>query len=280
MNSFLNFRIVADSAADVSSTDTVNFCSAPLKIFAGEREFIDNDNLDVEEMVDHLKGHKGKSSSSCPNPDEWLEAFGDAEYVFGVTLSSNISGSYNAAMIAKDIYEAEHPERKVFIVDSLSAGPQEKLIVEKLEELITSGKDFDTICKEITAYQKKTGILFMLESLTNFANNGRVSPAVAKIAGLLGICLICKASDEGTIEPLDKCRGVKKSISAMVEHLKAVGYSGGKICISHCFNLEGATQLKNKILEVFHNAEIAIIQTGGLCSFYAERGGLLLGFET
>ena len=280
MNNNLNFRIVADSAADVTELKTVDFCAAPLKIRAGEREFYDTPSLDIAEMVDYLKAYKGKSTSSCPNPDEWLAAFGDAKYVFGVTLSSNISGSYNAAMIAKNIYETEYPERRVFIVDSLSAGPEETILVEKLEELITAGNDFDSICREITAYHKKTGVLFMLESLTNFANNGRVSHAVAKIAGLLGINIVGTASDEGTLAPTDKCRGLKKSIATIIRHLKSAGYTGGKLRIAHCFNPDGALALKNGIINTFKTAEIIISATGGLCSFYAERGGLLVGYET
>ncbi len=280
MNSFSKFRIVADSAADIASTGDIPFCAAPLKICAGEREFTDNADLDIAEMVDYLKSHKGKSTSSCPNPEDWLAAFGDGELIFGVTLSSNISGSYNAAMIAKNIYEAEHPERRVFIVDSLSAGPEQTVIAEKLCELIHSGLDFDGICGEITEYQKRTGVLFILESLNNFANNGRVSHAVAKIVGLLGICIVGKASDIGTLEPMHKCRGFKKSVEAVIAELKKAGYAGGKLRIAHCFNQSGAAELKAAIAAAFERAQIVISKTGWLCSFYAEKGGLLIGFET
>ncbi len=280
MNSLIsNLRIVADSAADVISLDGIEFASAPLKIIAGDREFLDTPDLDIAEMVDYLKTYKGKSTSSCPNPDEWLLAFGDAQFVLGVTLSGNISGSHNAAQIAKEIYESEHPDRRVFIVDSLSAGPEETLLVNKLAELAKSGLDFDSICREITEYQQRTGILFVLESLTNFANNGRVSHAVAKIAGLLGICIVCKASDEGTIEPIHKCRGMNKSMDTIISELKSVGYSGGRVCIAHCYNNDGALEMKKRITDVFGDADITIIQTGGLCSYYAERGGILVGYE-
>ncbi len=247
---------------------------------SNEREFIDTKELDVAEMVDYLKKFDGKSTSSCPNPDEWLKAFGEEKNVLAVTITSGLSGSYNAAQIAKQIYEAEHPDRKVFVVDSLSAGPGEAILVEKLEELIMSGLSFEDICKEIKAYQKKTGLLFILQSLTNFANNGRVSPTVAKIAGFLSICIVGKASDEGTLEPLKKCRGIKNSIEAIVNLLKDNGYKGGKVLIAHCFNESGANELKQLILDKFHDAEIKIYKTKGLCSFYAEKGGLLVGYET
>jgi DegV family protein with EDD domain len=279
-NKYNSFRIVADSAADLFALNNVPFSSAPLKIITDEKEFCDNKDINVAEMVDYLKTYKGKSTSSCPNPDEWLKAFGDSQYIFAVAITSGLSGSFNAAMAAKEIYETEHPDRRVFVIDSLSAGPGEAIIVEKLEELITDGKDFDTISKEIIEYKEKTGLLFVLQSLTNFANNGRISPAVAKIAGLLGICIVGKASDQGTLQPLDKCRGLKKSLDAILGNLIANGFNGGKIRIAHCFNENGANELKFKILERFNTADIEIHKTQGLCSFYAEKGGILVGYET
>ncbi len=279
-HTFSQFRIVADSAADLFTLPQVPFAAAPLKVVTAETEYLDVEGLDVAQMVEELKVYKGKSGSSCPNAQEWLNAFGDAKYVFGVTLTSGMSGSYNAARIAAQIYEEEYPDRHVFLVDSLSAGPGETLLVEKLEELIVAGHSFEDICQEITAYQKKTGLVFMLESLTNFANNGRVSPAVAKIAGLLGINIVGKASTEGTLEPMDKCRGLKKAMEAIIKHLQSRGFQHGKIRIAHCFNESGANSLKDRILETFGSADIKIYKTNGLCSFYAEKGGLLVGYET
>ncbi len=279
-NNFNNFRIVADSAADLFTLDAVPFSVASLKIITDEKEFHDTKDLNVSEMVDYLKTYKGKSSSSCPNPDEWLEAFGDSKFVFAVAITSGMSGSCNSAEIAKSIYESEHPERKVFVVDSLSAGPGQAILVEKLHELIVSGLDFDSICNKIKEYQKRTNLLFVLQSLTNFSNNGRVSPAVAKIAGILGICIVGTASQSGTLEPLQKCRGLSKSLDAIVDTLKSSGFAGGKILIAHCFNESGANELKNRILSKFKTANIKIYKTHGLCSFYAEKGGILVGFET
>lgn len=154
-NNFSQFRIVADSAADLFTLAKVPFCAAPLKVVTAEKEYLDVPGLDIAGMVEELKVYNGKSGSSCPNTDEWLNAFGDAEYVFGVTLTSGLSGSYNAAQIAKQVYEEEHPDRHVFLVDSLSAGPGETILVEKLEELIVSGLSYGDICQEIKEYQKR-----------------------------------------------------------------------------------------------------------------------------
>ena len=273
------FKIVADSSADILSLDKINFESVPLKIITGDREFTDTPDLNVEEMVHCLAHHKGRSSSSCPNPDEWLKAFGDSEYVFCVPISANISGSSNSASIAKDMYEDKHPDRRVYVVNTLSAGPEMKLIVEKLCELISEGKDFDTVCREIEEYTKKTGLLFLLESVKNFANNGRINPIIAKGIGLLGIRLLGKASDEGQLELLEKCRGADKAYDSILQQLRAHGCNGGKLRITHCFNETGAAKLRDKLLSEYPNADISVYECRGLCSFYAEKHGMLIGYE-
>ena len=119
----------------------------------------------------------------------------------------------------------------------------------------------------------------MLKSLKNFAANGRVSPAVAKIAGVLGICIVGKASDAGTLEPTNKCRGESNSLGAFVEHLKEAGLCKGKVRLAHCMNEAAANDLKKRILALLPNVDIKIHACRGLCSYYAEKGGLLVGFE-
>lgn len=272
-------KIVADSSANLMELKTVAFDAAPMKVITAEREFVDDQNLDLGEMVSFFKSYKGRSQSSCPNPEDWLNTFGDAEDIFCVAITSGLSGSYNSACIAKEMYETEHPGRRVFVIDSLSAGPELTLIVEKLEELIGEGKSFEEICAYITDYQKKTGLFFMLESLNNFAANGRVSPAVAKIAGVLGIRIVGKASDVGTLEPTDKCRGEEKSLTTILKHLKENGLKAGKVQLAHCQNEAAANKLKSMIEAELPEVTVNIGINLGLCSFYAEKGGLLVGFE-
>lgn len=274
-----NTIIVADSSADLPQLKAIPFRSAPLKIITRDNEYVDDDTLNVAEMVNDLQHYKGKSSTSCPNPDEWLRTFGDAENVFCFTITATLSGSYNAAMSAKKIYEEEHPGRRVFVFNSLTAGPEIVLMIEKAEELIMAGKSYEEICAEIVAYQLKTGLLFILESMKNLANNGRVSPLVAKAAGLLGIRVVGKASDRGDLEPLDKVRGIDKALDALVKRMKSLGSEGGKVRIAHCFNEEAALKLKEMITNEFKKVQIEIYKCKGLCSFYAEKGGMLVGFE-
>lgn len=277
--SLTNVKIVADSSSDVLSMTDIPFASAPLKIITSEKEYTDNTDLDVAQMVEDLQNYKGRSSTSCPSPSDWVDSFGDAQYIFCVSITSALSGCYNSAVIAKNEYESNYPQRRVFVIDSLSTGPEMQLIIEKLREYIKKGYDFDEICEKIMEYKKHTGLIFMLESMKNLANNGRVSPIVAKAAGLLGIRVVGKASAGGELEPLEKCRGEKKALSAIVEIMKNQGAVGGRVLIGHCFNDSVAKKLKELIEQEFENVRIRLYRLRGLCSFYAEKGGILIGFE-
>ncbi len=274
----MNMKIVADSSANLITVADGSFVSVPLTLRTDEREFVDNEALDIKEMTDYLSNYKGKSGSACPSSQDWLEAFGDAEEVYAVAITSNLSGSFNALRIAKEEYEEEHPDRKVCIIDSLSAGAELKLIIEKIQELKSEGKTFEEVSKTISEYQEKTHLIFCLKSLTNLANNGRVSPAVAKIAGVLNI-LVVGIAQEGVLEQKEKARGEKKAMAAIQNIMNELNYDGGKVIIDHCFNEKDANKLKELILAAYPNADVRLAETRGLCSFYAEVGGLMIGFE-
>jgi DegV family protein with EDD domain len=274
-----NIKIVADSSCDMFSLKSTPFATAPMKVITNDREFVDDEGIDVSLMVDYLGKYKGRSKSSCPNTADWLAAFGDADEVFCVTITSGLSGSYNSALVVARLYEQKDTTKRVFVIDTLSAGPELTLIIEKLEQLISDGLGFDEICGAITDYTKKTGLIFMLKSLKNFANNGRVSPIVAKLIGIAGICIVGRASEVGTLEPMHKCRGERRSLETLVSELEKAGFGSGKISIGHCRNEAAAKQLSAMILEKFKDAKIEIHPFRGLCSFYAEDGGVLVGYE-
>ena len=275
-----SFKIVADSSADsIFYNSTIPFESVPLKIIAGDKEYVDTKELDIKAMVEHLKSYKGKSSTACPSVVDYIDAFGDAENIICVTITGTLSGSYNAACIAKEEYLSKYPNRNVHIINSLSAGPELKLIIEKAEELIKNDTPFDDICKKLDEYLSTTGLVFSLECLNNLARNGRCNPIVAKAAGLLGIRIVGRASNIGDLQPLDKPRGAEKAYSKVFDRMLSEGYKGGKVRIDHCFNKDGANTVKKLIKAMFKNADIKIDTTYGLCSFYAENGGMLVGFE-
>ena len=272
-------KIVTDSSSDLLSLEGVAFGSAPLKIITAQKEYVDDQSLNVAEMANDLSAYKGRSSTSCPNTGEWLEAFGDTKYVFCVTITATLSGSYNSAVLAKNYYEELYPDRKVFVLNSLTAGPEMALIIHKIKDLAKEETEFDEVCRKVTEYSQSTGLLFILESMKNLANNGRVSPLVAKVAGVLGIRVIGKASDKGDLQQLSKARGQDKALQSTVAHLKELGLKSGKVKIAHCENKAAAESLKALIDVNFAGAETEIYPCRGLCSFYAEKGGLLIGFE-
>ena len=276
----MNFKIVSDSSSDIKELSGIDFESAPLKIITSEREYIDDKSLDVVGMLSDLKKYKGKSRTSCPNSEEFLLAFGECENVFCITITSNLSGSFNAASAVAKTYLADHPERHVHVIDSLSTGPEIALVIERLRDLILEGKDFETVKTEITDYNlNHTRLLFALESMHNLANNGRVSPIVARMAGLLGIRAIGRASDVGTLEMICKSRGPEATARDIFANMIGDGYKGGRVKIHHANNRPAAELLISKIKDSYPEAKIDVGMAGGLCSFYAEQGGLLIGFE-
>ncbi len=272
-------KIVADSSADLLALPDVDFAVAPLKINTSDRDFIDDPSLDVAEMVTFMEQYKGKSHTSCPNTADWLTAFGDAEEVICVTITSALSGSCNAARAAARIYKDEHEGRRVFVLDSLSAGPEMRLVIEHLRESILAGMEFEAVCADIQAYLQKTGLYFMLKSLRNFANNGRISPVVAKLVGFAGICVVGRASNEGTLEPTDKCCGEARSLAKLVERMQEEGLSRGRVSIGHCQNPTGAEALRALLHEQLPEVTVTVAELRGLCSYYAETGGVLVGYE-
>ena len=274
----MRYRIVADSSSNVLSGDIGDYTTVPMKIVA-EKEYVDDANLNVKQMVEDLQQYKGKSGSSCPNVGEWLEAFGDGEEVFGVTISKHLSGSYNAAKQAAEAYMEEHPGRKAYIFDSLATGPEMMLLVERIRRCEAEGYNFETTKQRVLEYHNHLHTLFCLESMNNLARNGRVNVAVAKLAGMLGIRVAGEAKG-GQVTPVHKPRGAKRATQVLLEMVKERGFrDGNTIRVAHCFAEEAAADFRNAVLEAFPHARFQLEPTTALCSYYAEVGGLIVGFE-
>ena len=272
-------KIVSDSSCDIQAIDGIDFTSVPLTISAGDREFIDNERLNVHEMLVFLEKHNGRSRTACPAVNEWTKAFEGADVVYAVTITSNLSGSYNSACAAKDIYLQSHPDTKIHIFDSLSTGPEMRLLIEKLKELIDKGESFEKTVEIGEKYLDTSRLFFTLESLHNLAQNGRINKNVATVIEKLGVRMIGTASEIGTLKVNGACKGAKKLPAAIIKKLKAAKFNGKKLSMCHVENYVLADELRREIKKVYPNAEILVYPAGGLCSFYAERGGILIGFE-
>ena len=275
----MKYKIVADSSCNLHGFPGVDFASVPLKIVTDKKEYVDDAGLDSARMLEELAVYKGRSGTACPNVGEWLEAFGQAEMVFALAVTSSLSGCYNACVQAKGVYEQSYPGRKVCCLDSLSAGPELVLIMEKLRELIGLDLGFEEIERRIREYMRHSHLMFMLESVDNLAKNGRISPLAAKTVGVLGIRIMGRASDEGTLEQMHKCRGQAKALQAIVREMEAQGYAGGKLRIAHCFNESGARELQNMLKGRWPQLDTCISPFTGLCSFYGEKGCIMAAFE-
>ena len=279
----MTWKIVADSGCDYRQLPTpaidTEFVSVPLTIQVADQVFIDDASLDIDKMMETMYATSEASKSACPSPDDYIRSFEGAKNIFVVTITGTLSGSYNSARLAKNIYLEEHPDTNIHIIDSLSAGGQVDLFVEKINELIDQGLSFEEVVEAITAYQVKTKLLFVLAKVDNLVKNGRLSKLIGTVVGLLNIRMVGEASETGTLELLQKARGAKKSLQSAYEELIKAGYAGGRIVMAHRSNDKFCQQLSERVRETFPQADIKVLPTSGLCSFYAEEGGLLMGYE-
>ncbi len=274
-------KLVVDSASDIRSMEGVeNLSVVPLTLITENKEYRDDENLDVMAMVEDFENSKSPSRSSCPAAGDYAEAIGDEKEAIIITLASPLSGSYNSACTASAMYMEENENANVKVVDSNGVGPTEKLVAEKFVECNKKGMNVTETFEVLTDYVKNhLKISFALKSLKNLANNGRISHIVARIAGVIGIRVVGIFSDKGEIEPTHKLRGEFKSIEAILANMKKDGYKGGKVFIDHCDAIETAKLLEQEIKKLFSEAIIKIGTTTGLCSFYAERGGIIVAYE-
>ena len=272
-------KFVADSACDLKEYPGICFETVPLSISTDERDYTDNEDLNVHEVLNYLEGYNDRSYTACPSIDAWLKAFEGADEIYCVTITSGLSGTFNGANIAREQYLEDHPDTKIYVVDSLSTGPGMVLLLEKLAELKSQGKSFEEVCTAIDKYRKRLKLYFSLSSLHNLAQNGRVNKLIASAIGFMNIKILGTASKEGTIEQVGKCRGNNRMIDKIIEQLKENGFTKGKIRICHVECLEFANAVAEKIRNIFNCTDIKIVPARGLCSYYAERGGIILGCE-
>lgn len=279
----MTWKIVADSGCDYREiTDLANqttFESVPLTIQIDNEIFVDNAHLNIDDMMEKMYATSSASKSACPSPDDYLRSFEGAENIFVVTITGSLSGSHNSAQLAKKLFLEENPTANIHVIDSLSAGGEVDLIVKKLNDLIKEGLSFEQVVEAISHYQANTKLLFVLAKVDNLVKNGRLSKLIGAVVGLLNIRMVGEASDTGTLELLQKARGAKKALTAAVDEVLKAGYKGGRIIIAHRNNEKFCQQFSEAIKEKFPAADISFLPTSGLCSFYAEEGGLLMGYE-
>ena len=273
------YRIVSDSSCDIIKDYNGHFASVPMLMYTDDYKYLDDGNTPVTELLNVLEHHNGRSYTACPGPQDWADACGDADEVYIVTITSGLSGAHNSAVSGQAMYLESHPNAKVAVFDSFSTGPEMRMAIEKIDEMKAAGASFEEVAAYIPIYLEKTHLLFVLQSLHNLAQNGRVNKVIASAAGILGISMLGIASPEGTIHQVGKARGDKKIVSNLLKFMKDYNFSGGKVAISHVQNEPLAKMIETAVLKEYPAASVSIKPCTGLCSYYAERNGILLGFE-
>ncbi len=279
----MTWKIIADSGCDfremANLAKDTRFESVPLTIQVENEIFVDDKQLDIDFMMEKMYASSAASKSACPSPDDYLKSFEGADKIFVVTITGTLSGSNNSAQVAKKIFLEEHPDAQIHVIDSLSAGGEVDLLVTKLNELIQQDLSFDEVVEVINRYQEKTKRLFVLAKVDNLVKNGRLNKLLGTVVGLLNIRMVGEASQTGTLELLQKARGPEKALASAIEELLKAGYKGGRLIIAHRNNEKFCQQFSQLVQEKYPQAQIETVPTSGLCSFYAEEGGILMGYE-
>lgn len=277
----MGFKIIADSSNDMTPELQLKYPVEiiPFKLTLDGREYVDDEQLDPIQFITDMSAAKDIPRSACPSPNDFLEAFEGEEDCFVVTISSKLSGTYNSAQIAKEMYLESHPEKKIHLVDSKAASIAETLISMKLHELIEKGLDFNEIIEVITGYVNGMKTFFVSESLDNLIKNGRISKLKGVLATALSIKPIMGAED-GEIRMFDKARGSNKAFDRLVEMImeNAKSVEDKILAISHVNNPTRAEHLKVELQTRCGFKDIIIVQTRGLSSLYCDRQGIIVSF--
>ena len=274
-----NIKLIIDSSSNMKSNPDHNVEVVPLTISFGGKDYIDDQNLNIREFLNDMNQNQIAGKTTCPSIQAWLNALEGTEKAIIITMTSGMSGTFSSALQAKTMYEEKHPTSQIIVVDSRSAGPELTIVLHGIEKMIQGDIRFVDLEEVIAKFRMRTHLLFILQSLHNLSLNGRVSPVAVTVARLLKINLIGTASKEGKLEPLTKARGMKKAMRELLKYMKDDNYHGGEVIIDHCENEKDAEIIKDKILAEYPDAQVTIRPMRGLCSFYAEEGGIMVGFH-
>lgn len=289
----MTWAIIADSSCNLRdytpATPNCTYAFAPLTLHVGGEEYPDDSDLDVSKLNERVHSETTASSSACPSAGEWADLFRLADNVIVVTLSSNLSGSYDSAQMGRNLvmdeYAREHGGqvmgKNIYILDSRAAGAKLEVIVRLIDRYLTTHPDttFDEVVSYAKRLESNSQVQFSLRSFDNLVKNGRMPKLVGALASGLSIRMLGTASEQGTIKVIAPTRGDKKTIKKILDVMRSDGYRGGLVYIDHVDNVEGAEELGRAIASEWPQAEVEILPCRGLCSYYAEESGLIIGYE-
>lgn len=277
----MSYKVIIDSCGELTEEMKKSgiFETASLMMQVDEYTIIDDETFDQADFLKKVAASPNCPKSSCPSPDVYNKAFDcGKDHVYAVTLSSELSGSYNSAMLGRNLYLEKYPDAKVHVFNSRSASIGETLIGLKIQECEEAGMDFDDIVATVESYIAEQSTWFVLENLETLRKNGRLSKVKAFVATALKIKPVMGATNEGTIVQLDQARGMNKALVKMVDYIvEKVNHTEERIlAISHCNCYERALILKDAILKRVTFKDVIIVDTAGISSMYASDGGVIV----
>lgn len=277
----MSYRIVVDSCGEFTEKmkNDSHFVHAALTLQIDQEQIIDDDTFDRLEFIRKMKASPNCPRSACPSPEVYKEAFDcGAEHLYAVTLSAELSGSYNSAVLGMNLFLEDHPDAKVHIFNSCSASIGETRIAQKIQECEEAGMDFEEVVRTVDAFSQEKHTYFVLETLENLRKNGRLSNIKAFVATALNIKPVMGATPQGTIIQLGQARGMQKALRKMVEAMVAeVKNPQEKILsLSHCNNRARAEFVKEEVLKLVKVKDVMILETSGVSTLYAADGGIIM----
>ena len=278
----MSFHIVCDSCTDLTEEDLKKGCYTlvPLTLLVDGEEIIDDETFDQADFLAKVAASKESVKSACPAPESYMEAYSKADDIYVVTLSAELSGSYNSAVLGKNLYEEENGTKNIHVVNSRGAATTQVLIARKLNEYASQGMPFEEVVDKIEEYTTSLRTYFVLETLEVLRKNGRLSRLSATIAGALNIKPVMTGTRDGVIQKAAQARGMKKALAKMVEHMGSEGrdLTRRQFVISHCNCYERAVYVKELIKKHLHAEDIDIVDTKGVSSLYACDGGIIVSY--
>ena len=277
----MRYKIVIDSCGELLNEwkDDERFESVPLTLMVGADQIIDDETFDQLSFLKKVADYPECPKSACPSPERYMKAYDcEAEHIYAVTLSSELSGSYNSALLVKNLLLEDHPEKKIHVFNSCSASIGQTLIAAKIQECEEAGMSFEEVVSTVDRYIEGQHTFFVLENLDTLRKNGRLSKVKALVASALKIKPVMGSTDEGSICQLDQARGMNRAMIKMVEQViaKTPDSADKVLAISHCNCPARAQVLKEAFEERMKLAKIIVLDTAGVSSMYANDGGVIV----
>ncbi|MBP3204870.1 MAG: DegV family protein [Lachnospiraceae bacterium] len=272
------YKIIGDSCCDFSKLEMRkgNIARVPMSIIIGGVEYRDDGHRKQEEWIEMIKSDPGYPRSACPSPDDFYRAYDENCDNYVITLSSKLSGVYNSAMVAKEMFEEEHEGVRIHVFDSKSAAAAQHLLYEKIVELADSGCSFEEVVEAVEAFRDEMFTIFVLDDLETFKKNGRLKGIKALVATTMNVKPVLIGVD-GEIKQIDQAIGMNRAVNRLLWHIEKKNLDPSrKVRITQCDSRELCTKIAAVLTERFGFTDVKIINAGGISTTYENPGGVVI----